>query len=142
MKKQLGARFRGNKCVEGRENNAGVRGGEVQKREWPRMYVLYTLMVLKMLKPDWAVHTMTPGSCECQCSSLTSTIPWWMKSSWGGTSISAAPSSSSSASRSNAKSHMVSWSSAPAEVAWLGQCGPWYEVIALREGIECKPCVL
>ena len=33
---------------------------------------IYTLIVLKILNPLNAVLMMTPGSCGCQCSSLTS----------------------------------------------------------------------
>lgn len=45
---------------------------------------IYTLIVLKILNPLNAVLMMTPGSCGCQCSSLTSVWPWWMNSSCGG----------------------------------------------------------
>lgn len=38
--------------------------------------LVYTLIVLKMLKPFWAVLKMTPGNCGCQCSSLISSCPY------------------------------------------------------------------
>lgn len=50
----------------------------------PLLVPPYTLIVRKTSKPFRAVDMMSPGTCECQCSSLTSLDPWWMNSSCGG----------------------------------------------------------
>lgn len=75
-------------------------------------HVHQTLIVLNTLKPECAVLTITPGSCLCQCSSFTSCCPWCINNSCGGTSTSSL-SVTVSVSRSTARSHNVTWSSAP-----------------------------
>ena len=59
----------------------------------------------------------TPGIWECHLISLTHFCPWCTNSNWGGTFASSPAKpvrvDSSSASRSSAKSHIVTWSSAP-----------------------------
>jgi len=45
----------------------------------------HALIVRNMLKASLAVLTMTPGSCECQWSSLISFCPWCTNSSCAGT---------------------------------------------------------
>ncbi len=49
---------------------------------WRKRSRYYTLIVLKMLKPVSAVLMTRPGTCGCQCSSLISFWPWWLKKTW------------------------------------------------------------
>ena len=77
---------------------------------------IYTEIVLKMLKPSYAVLTTAPGIWGCQWTSFTSFWPWWTNSNWGGTPSWLSSSIGvplSSASCSTERSHRETWSSAP-----------------------------
>ena len=72
-----------------------------------------TLIVRNTLKPFRAVLTIIPGNWGCQWISLMSVWPWWIKSSWGGTSVFSSLLPSASVSLSTAKSQIEIMSSAP-----------------------------
>ena len=78
------------------------------------LFPLHTLIVLKILKPLWAVLRITPGSCRCQWSSLMSVCPWWINNNCAGTSGSPCEEPAVSESRSTPRSHREIWSSEPA----------------------------
>jgi len=82
-------------------------------RRWLLVYVdqCQALIVRNMLKVSIAVLMITPGSCECQWSSLISFCPWCTNSSCAGTSSSELAVVTAS-SDSTAKSQIVSRSSA------------------------------